>query len=107
GWPASPKPPMSTVEPSEILATASAAVSTIFVISFPLLSGVFVFNHHGNTLAHANNPRRQTPAASFSLHSARQGTSCTATRSAQWVAQCNGTTPGVHTFIIQGNTPRI
>src|SRR5699024_9331038 len=41
GWPASPKPPISTVEPSEILATACAAVATFLVISLPYSASSF------------------------------------------------------------------
>src|SRR5699024_12543720 len=102
GWPASPNPPMSTVEPSEILATASAAVAAILVISFPLLSGVFVFNHHGNTLAHTNTQCGQTPTAVFSFQSTCQGAQHAGTRGAHRVAQRDGAAPGVDQLFVQG-----
>src|SRR5699024_1201262 len=107
GWPASPNPPIRTVEPSEMLATASAAVSTIFVISFPLLSSVFVFNHHGNTLANTDTQCSQAPTAVFSFQAARQCSQHSRTRGAQRVAQRDRATPRIHTFIIKRDAPGI
>src|SRR5699024_4053633 len=104
GRPASPNPPISTVEPSVIFATAAAAVSTILVISFPLLSGVFVFNHHGNTLANANTQCGQTPAAVFSFQATCQCPQYARTGCTQRVAHCDGAALGVNTFIVQGDT---
>src|SRR5699024_11388297 len=83
GWPAFPKPPISTVEPSSILATASAAVSTIFVISLPLLRGVFVFNDHGNTLTDTDTQCGHAPAAGFGCQAASEGSQHAGARSTQ------------------------
>src|SRR5690625_2249871 len=107
GWPAFPKPPISTVEPSSILATASAAVSTIFVISFPLLRGVFVLDHHGNTLAYTDTQCSQTPTAVFSFQTACQRTQYAGAGRAQWVTQGDCTAPGVDALVVQGDTPRV
>src|SRR5699024_4601902 len=91
----------------EMLATASAAVSTIFVISFPLLSGVFVFNHHGNTLANTDTQCSQTPTAVFSFQAERQCPEHARTRCTQRVAQCDRATPGIDAFIIECDAPGI
>src|SRR4051794_37391859 len=96
GWPAVPKPPISTVAPSGMSATASSAADVPSRMSVMRERSLRVLEYDGQALAHSDADGRHAPTVTFGPHDLRQRAEDPAPGGTQRVPDGDGAAAGVH-----------